>query len=274
MTTTNKRTPRPLGTTEIGRTLNKDQDNVDIQTQLQLHIIRHYIQNNFTYCHTPMSIEQLSHYTGIPNHLITEAIIQTGQATFNLLDREDQANSFRAILGLTINSALADSQRALEQYAILKASQGNSYKAFISGEVNKALKLTQESTAQMLNIYKAMAGNSALNVVINNNQQQNIQTNNYLTADSALEIINSKDESLPLLENPELKDALYHEHGLDDTPEVRAINQTGLDTSKEALNLRTLAQVSEALVNDLEGPKSHIDRRAIEIDWDLEDDDL
>lgn len=267
------RTPRPLGTTEIGLSLKKEPDNVELQSQLQQHIIRHYIQNNFTYCHKHMGIEELATYTSIPESLITEALLQTGQNTFDLIDSEEQSKALRVLLGLSLKSALGDSQRALKQLLLLQASQGNGYKAFITTEVNKALKLTQDSTTQMLNIYKALAGNSGPNIIINNNNSQALQ-NNFLTPDRALELISSKDETLPLLESAGQKDVLFEEYELELTPEVNAIRQTGLDTQKEGLNIRELAQISDALVNDLEGPKTHIDRRAIEVNWDLEDDEI
>ncbi len=272
-----KRVPRPIGTTSIGSSITKDQDN----TLLVNHLIDTYINSNFTYCNKPMSIEAFANYIGIDHTLILERITNRGKELFNQVDPNEQGDQLRALIGISLKNSLTDRSLALEQHSILAAEQGGAYKPFISGEVNKALKLVMESTAGILNIAKSLGGNQGLNITLNqhngdNNHQEN---HNYLTADKALQIMHQKDkleDGRSLLEDPAAKEALYFKYGIGSTPVVKANEQQGLDTSREGLSFGALAQLSDGKVDQQEGPKEegHINRRAKELDVDLDNDQI
>jgi hypothetical protein len=119
-----------------------------------------------------------------------------------------------------------------------------------------------------------MAGNEGPNILINNNL--NTQTNNYLTPESALEIIAQKDTKAPLLLDGNAQDALYEEYDIGATPEVEANKQQGIDLTKEGVAFNKLAKISDSLINDdEEDPKEkHRNRRARQLNIDLNQDQI
>lgn len=265
-----ERTPRPIGSTQLGNSNN--------QELLQQHIIQSYIQSGFTYCGKPMNIEQFALYIKVEPTTILEAITNRGKDIYTQADPEDQGDLLRALVGTALENALTDRSRAVEQLNILSAAQGHSYKPFISGEVNKALKLAMESTQGILSIAKSIGGNQALSVVINNDNRDQSKhlTQNFLTPDKALEMINLKakeDDNMSLLDDPDKKQQLYLDNNIEDMPEVKANQQTGLDTSKEGLEFNKLAELSDEKV-DRPKDLGHIDRRAQELDVDLDSDQV
>lgn len=272
-----ERIPRPIGTTEIGRHYNKTKDK-DILQELIQHVVQHYIDTGFKYCHNIMDLYSFSQYVNIDVTLIQQQMIQRSKALINLDDPESQSDHLRAVLNSVLSCALSDRNRALTQYEHLAKAQGQTYKPFISGEVNKALKLTLDTTSNLTALYKALMGNDASIVINNNNANNQNNTDNYLTIDKALTVLhqNSPKALTPGEPNP-LAQGLYLEHQLGDTPEVVASKQQGLDTSKEGLSFGSMVELSDGKVDDMidaiEGPKSHIDRRAKGLNVDLEDDD-
>lgn len=272
-----KRIPRPRGLTEL-KSLNTNDPNNNLYIQ---HILDHYTNNNFTYCGISIDIEQLANMLNINPEAITDHLIKKGSITYNQLGEEAQAEHLRAILGISLNWALSDRFNALEQYNILKVSQGQTYKPFISSEVTKALKLTQESTSNLLNLYKSLAGNNGLSVIINNTN--NTQVNeNYLTVDKALELLSEKDKQEgvvalgPSVSNPKMLEGLKEQYDIDNMPEVRANRQEGVNTSKEALSIREIAKLHDGLVNDFDDTQElrHVNRRANELGEDLDADEI
>lgn len=265
-----KRTPRPKGLTELGKLYKQGQLQLE---DLEDHIINHYISTGYRYCGQSYNVEEFSRLTNIDTQRITQSLIEYGQTTMQLVDPEQSGDILRATLGLILSESLADRTRALEQYYVLANAQGQSYKPFISAEVTKALKLTQEATAGILNLYRTMAGKEGgVNVLVQNNQ--NTQVNhNYLTPEKAVELLDSQATATPLLEDPIAKENLFITHGLEDTPEVQANKQQGIDLTKEGAEFHKLAKVSDGLLN--EKPRSrHIDRRANELDVDLDSDQI
>lgn len=271
-----ERIPRPKGTTELGSLYNKTKDTTDLDTLIN-HIIRHYINTGFKYCHNTIDLNTFSQYTGIDIGLIQQQMLYRSNDLINLADPEIQQDHIRAILKTALSGALSDRNRAITQYEHLAKAQGQTYKPFISGEVNKALKLTLDTTQNLTNLYKALVGNEA-HIVINNTNALQQNNTNYLTIEKALTVLqqHSPKALAPGEPNPQLE-GLYSDHQLDNTPEVVASKQQGLDTSKEGLNFTNLVPLSDGKVDDLieadKGPKSHIDRRAQELNIDLENDD-
>ena len=268
-----KRIPRPMGTTELNSTLSK-QENKDNQLKvLTQHIVNHYINTNFNYCQQQMPIDKFAIYTNIDITLINTTLINRNQIQYNLLSEEGKKDINGAVMNMLLEMSLIDRSNALQHASILINAQGQNYVPFLSSEVTRALANAQSTTANAINFARTFFGSNAQGITINNNNN-NAQNNNYLTVEKALEIANSTGNSKSLITDQEGKDALYLEHNLVDTPELNARLQTGFDSSKEGLNF---GKVAEALLLEddeaLEGPKSHINRRADEYDIDLDNDD-
>jgi len=249
------RIPRPMGSTEKGYYYSKTQKQEDLN-KLQNHIVQHYITNNFNYCERHYNIEQLSILINLPTSHILKHTIDYGHNIQANMDRLTSGESLRAVLALGIQASLEDRGRAIEQYSILRASQGNGYKAFISGEVNKALKLVMETGTNIASITKSMGTGNNLNVLINGAQQGNEDNAQQgVNVDEAIMLI-KESGIVPLGLNPVGQEKIFIDHQIEDMPEVCALKQEGVDTSKEALNLNTLT--------DFDDQEDHTDRRAKE----------
>lgn len=242
-----KRIPRPIGTTELGRTNNRE--------LLYEHIINHYINTNFTYCQLPMNIEQLSYYIGIEPTMVNVQMVNKAKLQHQLLTQDGQKELAEGILNLSLSSVLSDRSTALQHLNILLTAQGQTYKPFISSEVTRALNTLIASTQGISNMVKTLSPGQGFNVQINNQVTQN-----QLTVESALELIDSKG-TVPLLEDPNAIQGLAIEYEIDDMPEVVATRQENYDTSKEGISFAA----SKA---------GHIDRRADSIGVDLESDEI
>ena len=262
-----KRIPRYLGLTLLSQTYNNINTEENLYN-LQRHIVIQYINNNYTYNHKPMNINQLSQITKIDMGIINKVIIEQGQIQYKNLSIEDQDEFCRAQIFSLFSEALSDRSTALQHQNILLAAQGQNYVPFVSAEVTKALKVTQDSNAMMLNVLSKLMGPNGGGLTINNNISQSQNQAQGLTVNDAVALIRSQSESqasVPLLEDPQAKEALYIEYGISDMPEVNANLQTGYDTSKEGLNI--------ANITDLPS-QGHIDRRAEEFDIDLDSDNI
>lgn len=266
-----QRIPRPKGLTELGHIKHKDNTptNIDIFNR---HLLRHYLNTGFTYCGVNYSLEQWSIVSQIPVEETMDAITEKGKDTFLQIDPQEQGDSLRALLGISLSGSLSDRSMAQQQLNVLLKAQDGAYKPFISGEVNKALKLMMESTQGILSVAKSLQGPGG-SVTINNGPHIENQQNNYLTTEKALEIIDTKASEGSILQSPERKQLLYEQHQLSTMPVVKANEQKGLDTSKEGLNFNKMVQLSDTKV-DQQGPIGHIDRRAQELEIDLDQDEV
>ena len=253
------RTPRPIGTTEI---------NKQHSSQTITHIIDHYINTNYTYCGTPMNIETFSSYIGIDPIIITERIINISQVQYGNLDIDSQDEKFRALIFMALKNSLSDRSTALQHQHILLAEQGNKYIPFISSEVTKAIKLSMDANTNIMNtISKFIPQGTQVN--IQNNLQQDQSQEQGLTVTAALDLIRSQANSTTLQNDAPAMEAIYLSYDIASMPEVNATLQTGYDDSKEGLNFANITKLQDAQ----EG-QGHLDRRAEEIDIDLEADDL
>ena len=170
-------------------------------------------------------------------------------------------DSLRALYSILIQGSLEDRSRALEQLSILKASQGDSYKPFVSGEVNKALKLVMDSNSSMASVLSSMTKGTGTNIFVGTPNGPGAEVpKDALTIDSA--ILQFKAMGIPTLKDDKAgQEAIYLEHNIAGMPETGARLQTGIDTSREALNMNN--------IEDLQ----HIDRRVNELEIDLDKDD-
>jgi len=264
-TTKGLRVPRPMGTTQKGYTYQKDPTEENRQG-LEQHLITHYLNSNFTYCNKHYNIEELSLILNIPTNRIMGHTLGYGNNIQGLMDTMANGDTLRAVMALALKSTLEDRGRAIEQYSILRASQGTGYKAFVSSEVNKALKLVMESGAAMGTLIKNLSGGPNINIL---NQgtfaSEGHRDEDLMTVDKAVMLL--KEQAVEPLGLSEMKQKrIFLHNNIEDTPEVCALKQEGVDTSKEALTLNK--------VIDLEDDYDHIDRRANEEGFDLKDDSL
>jgi len=259
-----RRIPRPIGTTEIGYHHYKDPSTQN-KDKLLNHIITHYNTNNFSYCNRHYNIEQLSILLNIQSNTILQGTIQYGHTLQANMDTLTSGEALRALYSICIQGSLEDRSRALEQLSILRASQGDSYKPFVSGEVNKSLKLVMESNSSMASVLQGLfKGSGGTNIFLPGaagGTEGDRVPSDALTTDEA--IMQLKALGVPTLADDKLaQEHIYGLHNIEGMPEVGARLQTNVDTSKEALNLGN--------VEDLQ----HIDRRANELNIDLNDDEI
>lgn len=254
-----KRIPRPKGTTELTKLYNNNEITID---EIHNHHINHYIYTDYRYNGIKLNLEQFSQITGIPIHKVYPIILQSTQSQFEFLESEGKEKLYRELSNTILGLALKD-RLAVEQHStLLLSSQGASYKPFISSEVTKALKLLLESNNQMLQVHQRFFGQSAPTITINNTNQQNT-----LSVSDAQMLIQSNQQVKPLLEDPQAKEQLYIKHDISALPEINANLQSGIDTSREGLNFNKVI-IDENL------KEGHIDRRAEELEIDLEQDQV
>jgi len=269
------RVPRPIGSTELSTMYNNTLDN-DHYTSLIKNVIFHYIRNNFSYNGIYMNIEQFSRATKLEINLIQKHIAEYGKELYK--GQGDMMGKgiemIRAIQSSVFFWGLEDRSLAMEQFNLLKASQQNSYKPFVSGEVNKALKLVMDSSTNMQQFIRSLGhtGSSSLMPYDPDFDNENV-TEKGLTVDDVVKVLKAENIT-PLKDDFEQQKALALEYGIEALPEVNALRQTGIDKSKEGLNIKTLTTISPEQIMKASGEKGHINRRATELDIDLESDEI
>lgn len=285
MNTKNPRVPRPIGTTYLSQSLHKtsketkeiNNTNEITLEQLQIHIIEHYINNNYKYCNQTLSLESFSNYTNIPISLIQNTMYDKAKIQYGLLTKDGQEEIYGALFSMLSNWGLNDRIAALTHANTLVAEQNGQYVPYLSSEVTRALANAQSTTVNMINMARNFFGNQGSGFTINN-VQNNLEnatvTNNVLTTEKALQLIETKAPIKRLAEDKDTMDNLYQDYELSSMPELDARLQTGMDTSKEGLNF---GKIADAILVD-EGPNdpehTHIDRRAESLDIDLESDNI
>ena len=265
------RQPRPKGLTEQGNLYNKDQITKE---DLQLHLIRHYVNSGFMVLCKRINIQDFCNTYDIDTDMVYSFIMGSSKDMVEKMNGGVMEDQIRAIFGEALKASLADRNEALLQYNRLLASQGDGYKAFISGETNKALKIMLESTKGLMDLIKTSTQGPSTILNLNQTQQTNQVQANSLTVEKALLLLND-DKAIKqpdLLDDPESKKALFDKYDIDETPEVQANKQSGIDTTKEGLKFKNIAKLSDSILNDADKP-SHQDRRAVQEDVDLNNDD-
>lgn len=270
MNTIIRRIPRPIGSTELGKLYNNTKDN-DAYIRLHENIIHHYIRNNFSYCGHYMNIEMFAVMSGIKQEDIKRGLVSYGNVLKGVSDDMTNSGIMRAAFQQSFFGMLEDRSRAVQQYEILALEQNGNYVPFLSSEVGKAIKLMMDSTGNMVNFMKSMgSGISDFDA----QSPQGLPTKNGVTVDDAVMLMKANNVT-PLLQDPRHQEALFIEHGLDDMPNVDARTQTGIDTSREGLNMSRIADLQTLKEVDLEiiedKVTKHQNRRAREIGKDLED---
>lgn len=259
------RQPRPLGTTELGIQYNRTYDNDHYISMKQL-IINHYIRNNFSYCGQYMNIEQFAYMIKESPITIQKQMGNYGKELVKLNDELFSGDICRALANFSINNCLEDRSLAHQQLSLLLHSQGSSYAPFISGEVNKAIKLMMDANTNLQSLIRTLGGNTASPLGAQENPNRNSDGNG-ITTDEAVRLI--KDMAItPLLQDDKARDNLYREYGIGDTPEVNALLQVGMDTSKEGLAMNDITKLN------MDQVITHENRREEEFDLDPNSDEI
>lgn len=213
------------------------------------------------------------------SQLEVQAQIGTNFLSSKIWDKESSEAILNAMAGQLISMAIEDRIDADGQVAVLKKSQGDTYVPFITKELNSALSVKQSATGGIANIFRMLTGGGSTNIFNFNNQNNagdNVQST--VNVEQALTIIQDE-RTRQVSGTPEVQ-LLEAKYDISSLPEVVATKQTGVDTSKEGLNINmkeiqmTVDNYPSAMRESDEA--HHETRREImeNIDLDAEDPEL
>lgn len=262
-TSTIHRFPRPMGITALSVEYQKT-GSPDSLNNLYKYFVNQWFMNNGLICGKPYDTNQLTLVFNIPPTVVSQYMKDSvlGSHIFELSTNSEMVES---LMGEQLKWVLEDRMEASQQVNLLRASQGDKYAPFISAELNKALKLKQESSTAMGNVIRNLTVGNSVNIFTQINQQNNQQVNQGITIEEAREIVMESQKVLPKSEEAKLLEAKYD---MGELPEVVAVKQTGIDTSKEGLNLNKV-ELNSITDNyqgalDVSSKEHHEQRREIE----------
>ena len=264
------RIPRPIGATELGKLYYNTKDDTYYQ-RLHENIIHHYIRNNFSYCGEYMNIERFAFVSGISDKEIKKGLVSYGDALKEISDDVTNSGIMRAAFQMSFMGILEDRSIAQQQYSILAKEQNGQYVPFLSAEVGKAIKLMMDGTGNIVNFMKSMgSGSTAFEPI----EGPTAGEPDGITIDRAVMLMKENNVT-PLLQDNAHQEKLFIEHGLSDAPNVDARTQTGIDTSREGLNMNRIADLQKVKEIDFEEIEDkvtkHTNRRARQLGKDMED---
>lgn len=227
------RFPRPLGITALSTEYQQNPSQEGL-TRLFNYIINFWFMNNGVICGKAYDKNSLCMLFNIDPHYINE-FMSAQIVTSRIWDKSKQDDLLNGLISEQLAWALEDRMEVSQQLSLLKASQGNKYTPFVTAEVNKALKLRLESSTSLQSIIRNLTGGGSTNLFINNHTENNVNNTNYITIEEARALVLDSCKSLPKSDEVKLLEAKYDIGSL---PEVVAKHQTGVDTSKEGLNLK------------------------------------
>ena len=187
-----------------------------------------------------------------------------GNELAKLGDELTKGDMTRAILSQLFFGISEDRSIAKQHLNILLASQGAEYKPFISAEVTKAIKLQIDNTNSAMMLLNRIGTNGLISPMPNAQSENN----NSLTINEVVGLLKTE-KVVPLLEDENQKRNLHSQYRIDELPLVNALEQQGVDISKEGLNIKNLTK----LPNEIKA-KEHIDRRSELLDIDLDADEI
>lgn len=183
------RIPRPTGITE----LNKINNNPNINKLIISKYITHYINNNFTICGVPYTVEQLSNNLHITLLECQKEIYKQGARMGEIFGLNDMEKSLRALIFQVSKNCLEDRAQIGQQLGLLSHAQGGQYKPFISSTFNHALGLNLAANKNIMDLIKTLNPTSGPNILIQNlNQSQGGLNGKMITITEALNIIENK----------------------------------------------------------------------------------
>lgn len=269
------RFPRPMGITAISSEYQKTKS-PEILENLYRYFVNQWFMNNGVICGTPYDTNQLVSTFNIPPSIIKDFMVDSILSS-KVINISNNPYMVENLIGEQLKWVLEDRMEASQQVNILRTSQGGKYAPFISSELNKALKLKQDSTTAISTLIRNLTGGNSVNIFTQINQQNNQQVNQGITIAEARELIMESQKVLPKSEEAKLLEAKYD---IGELPEVVAVKQIGVDTSKEGLNMNKveLNSITDNYQGALEvsSREHHEQRREIEqrIDTNEEDPEL
>lgn len=264
------RLPRPFGITQALNQYHQTKD-PNLFDKVQAMLIQQWLINNQELCGRVMNTIELAQFL----HCDPDRIrLQMRDQLLNtkVWDKSQQEQLIESMLGQQVAWALEDRMTVERQVQLLQRSQGGKYTPFVTSEVNKALGLRLQTTSNLTGILKAIQGGGSINIF---NNQQNNNVDEQVNLETVIHIIGEENAKLNTADN-DLK-MLAAEYQVQELPEVVATKQTGINTDKEGLNVRSseLQQISDnykGLLNEFEGDHHEI-RREIELGIDTSGDD-
>jgi len=265
------RFPRPLGTTALAIQYQNDKSK-ETKEALYNYIIHNWILSNGKFGNIPMDINTLARTLGITIEYI-QLYMRDHILTSKIWQPEIQQDLINGLLGQQLAWALEDRMEVMQQVDILKASQNGHYTPFISAELNKALKLRLETSASLQQVIRTFTGGSTTNI-FNLNQQNNVQQNNYISREEAMEIITENQNYLE--DKSDQAKYLEQKYDLKQLPSVIANEDVdNNDGSSFNVNRQELDEITQDYKGAIETSSRarHEMRREIEmrIDPDAED---
>lgn len=264
----NSRIPRPFGLSDLMVKYHETKDPELLGKARDL-LIKSWLIGSGTICGQTYSLIELSSFVQCTPGYI-QGLMKDLFFSSHLFQIEDREQMLKDLVSQTIAWSLEDRMDIQNQLELLRKSQGDRYAPFISGEVQKILGLKISSSNTILGIVRSL-GIGGTNIQINNNQQAEEVR---VTPEEVINIIQDTNEKLDSDDSAKLLEANYN---LQELPEVVANNQTGIDTSKEALNLNSqeLMQITDDYKKALSvaDQDHHEMRREIMLNLDTEAED-
>lgn len=285
------RIPRPMGITQMMNEYHK------LENPEQKELLLNKVRNNILYnwflgngklCGKNYSINSMAILLNVePAYIQTYMRDQVLQN--RVWDKSVQQEIVEGLLGQQLVWAMEDRMEVQNQVEILKLSQGDKYTPFISAELNKALKLKLETSTSLQSIIRTLTGSGGTtnNFFTQINNQQNEPEQRGITQEEALRIIESTSSTLSIEEKrSEPAKFIEANYELENLPVVCALNQEGVNTEKEGLNLnktelsniiddyKGAIEVSDKEFEEIaEELNHHESRRQLELGEDLDADD-
>lgn len=232
------RVPRTAGLTMAMRQYNLESDpkqrNKLYESTID-RILGRYIEDGYMLNGQVMSVDQVSNYLQIPVTRVIKASTRVIRSMSMIGDGEKGLDDlYRALLALGVNGALADRGRALKQVQVLENDQNGTYTPFLTSALNQALKNLMDSNKPIMDLVKILTPSDP-SVVINNQQNQALQNNQYMGTNEAVRLIDDR-RGTPLLDNEEAQKQLAQNNLADPLiPEIIATRQQGYRAGGESL---------------------------------------
>ena len=265
------RFPRPLGTTALAIQYQKDKTPENRMALLN-YIIHNWILSNGKFGNTPMDISTLSRTLNIDLEYI-QTYMRDQILNSKIWQPELQQDLINGLLGQQLSWALEDRMEVIQQIEILKASQGGHYTPFISSELNKALKLRLDSSASLQQVIRAFTGGNTTNIFNLMNQQNNVQQNNYISREEAMELIT--ESSGYLQDKSDQAKYLEGTYDLKSLPNIVANEDVDNDGASFNINRQELDEITDDYKGAiaLSSKERHEMRREIEMNIDPDEED-
>jgi hypothetical protein len=219
-----QRIPRPQGITQLSQSYQKDKDpkkQEEYKKRIQRLMINHYVNNGLRINDKAIEIDTFASMLQLNTYELLRRVNKEFERIGTYFENGDGKTFARGLLLGALKRILETQSRIQSQAAMLSRNQGQAYVPFLSAEVNRALKNEIDSFKPLTDILKIMTDTGTNNILIQNTTN-NTQTNQYITADQALKMIENKGVGSMLLDEDKRKGK---EAELGQLPEVGAKHQ-------------------------------------------------